>query len=82
MPTDNITATLAYALTGGPDRTHRVWVVEGTNARGEDFLTRPRLKYDALDFAAEVNSKGGTAKARRATTAERAAALRGLGSIR
>lgn len=82
MSTDNITATLAAALTGGPDRSTRVWVVEGTSRHGEDFLTRPSAKYDALDFAREVNAGGGSAKARRATTAELAAARRGLGSIR
>lgn len=51
---DQITA----ALTGAP-RPPKRWAVTGTNVRGEHFTSTYRRRYDAADFAAEVNGNGG-----------------------
>lgn len=66
----HIESTIATALTGGPSKGGPRWAVIGTNHRGET-LRRPtgrgldtgyRDRYDATDFAAELNSKGGDVK--------------------
>jgi hypothetical protein len=58
---------LQTALTGGPAKGGPRWAVTGRNVRGERFTTRPyRERESAVDFAAEVNAKGGDVRVVRA----------------
>ena len=59
-----IERTLANAIAGRPNPAR--YAVEGVNVRGEAFrIASYRTRFDADDYAAEIRSKGGTAKVTR-----------------
>lgn len=66
MQLERILTEAVHGRPAGP-----TWEVYGTNPRGESFtIGGYRRRFDAADFAAECNGKGGSVKVRKVNPAD------------